>query len=173
MQSGREDTLEAQYAIKFCVKLGKNATQTYELLQTAYGLTCMGRASVFRWHKKFQGGRESVRDDERCGRGREVRTPELVKKIRTFVDEDRRVSIETISEQFEISTKFVPRVLSDEQKERRDSREMVELINSDPRVLMALVTCDESWIYCYGPETKRQFPVQASGLPQTQEGQTE
>ena len=32
----------------------------------------------------------------------------------------------------------------------------VALINSDPAVLYALVTCDESWIYCYDPETKRQ-----------------
>ena len=33
---------------------------------------------------------------------------------------------------------------------------MVELINSDAAVLDALVTCEESWIYCYDPETKRQ-----------------
>ena len=53
--------------------------------------------------------------------------------------------------------KFVPRVLREDQKERfcHDSRQMVELINSDPAVLDALVTCDESWIYCYDPETKR------------------
>ena len=57
-----------------------------------------------------------------------------------------------------ICAKFVPRVLREDQKERRchDSREMVELINSDPAVLDALVTCDESWIYCYDTETKRQ-----------------
>ena len=57
-----------------------------------------------------------------------------------------------------ISAKFVPRVPREDQKERRchDSREMVELINSDPAVLDALVTCDESWIYCYDPESKRQ-----------------
>ena len=49
-------------------------------------------------------------------------------------------------------------VLGEDQKERRchDCREMVELINSDPAVLDALVSCDESWIYCYDPETKRQ-----------------
>ncbi len=29
MQSGREDTLEERYAIKFCFKLGKNATESY------------------------------------------------------------------------------------------------------------------------------------------------
>ena len=36
MQPGHEDTLEEQYAIKFCFKLGKNATETYEMLQTAF-----------------------------------------------------------------------------------------------------------------------------------------
>ena len=33
--------------------------------------------------------------------------------------------------------------------------------------------CDESWIYCYDPETKREFPVEACWLSQTQEGQTD
>ena len=58
-----------------------------------------------------------------------------------------------------ICVKFVPRVLREDQKERRcrNSKEMVELINSDPAVLDALVSCDESWIYCYDPETKRQI----------------
>ena len=35
-------------------------------------------ASVFEWHKRFKDGRESVRDDERCGRSKEVNTPELI-----------------------------------------------------------------------------------------------
>ena len=38
----------------------------------------MNRASVFEWHKRFKEGRESVRDDERCGRSKEVNTPELI-----------------------------------------------------------------------------------------------
>ena len=79
MQSGRQDTLEERYAIKFCFKLGKNATEaTYEMLQTALRASCMNRASVFEWHKRFKEGRESVRDDERCGRSKEIRTPELI-----------------------------------------------------------------------------------------------
>ena len=112
----------------------------------------------------------------RCGRSKEVRTPELIGQIKNFIYKDRRVFIETISAQFDVSVatvhtiireelkmrkicaKFVPRVLREDQKERRchDSREMVELINSDPAVLDAQLTCDESWIYCYDPETKRQ-----------------
>ena len=78
MQSGREDTLEERYAIKFCFKLRKNATETYGMLRTAFRPSCMNRASVFEWHKRFKEGWESVMDDERCGRSKEVNTPELM-----------------------------------------------------------------------------------------------
>ena len=76
MQSGREDNLEERYAIKFCFKLGENATETYGMLQTAFRPSCMNPASAFEWHKGFQEGRESVRD-EKCGRSKEVNTPEF------------------------------------------------------------------------------------------------
>ena len=61
MQSGCDDHLEERYAIKFCFKLGKKATETYGMLQTAFGASCMNRASVFVWHKRFKEGRESMR----------------------------------------------------------------------------------------------------------------
>ena len=116
MQSGREDILEERYAIKFCFKTGKNTTETYGMLHTAFRSSCMNRVWVFEWHKRFKEGRESVRDDERCDRSKEVRTPELIGQIMNFMDKD--------------------------QKERRchDSKEMVELINSNPAVLDALGT---------------------------------
>ena len=110
------------------------------------------------------------------------------------MDKDRRVSIETISVQFDVSVetvhtiipeklkmrkicaKFVPMVLREDQKERHchDSREMVELINSDPAVLDALVTCNESLDLMLWPrDQETEFPVKAYWLSQTQEGQTE
>ena len=48
MQSGRDDTLEERYAIKFCFKLRKNATETYGMLQTAF-LTILHELSVSFW----------------------------------------------------------------------------------------------------------------------------
>ena len=74
MQSGPEDTLEERYAIKFCLKLGQNSTETYGMLQTAFRPSC----TSFVWHKRFKEGRESVRNDERCGRSKEVNTPQLI-----------------------------------------------------------------------------------------------
>ena len=38
----------------------------------------MNGASVFEWHKRFQKGKESVRDGERCGRSKEVSRPEFI-----------------------------------------------------------------------------------------------
>ena len=51
MQSGRQDTLE------FCSKLGKNATETFGMLQTAFRPSCMNRASVF----------NGIRDSRKAG----------------------------------------------------------------------------------------------------------
>ena len=48
------------------------------MLQTAFGPSCMNRASAFEWHERFKEGRKSVRDDERCGRSKEVNTPDLM-----------------------------------------------------------------------------------------------
>ncbi len=53
--------LEERYAIKFCFKLGKNATETtYGMLRTAFGPSCMNQVSVFEWHKRFKEGRETL-----------------------------------------------------------------------------------------------------------------
>ena len=38
----------------------------------------MNPASVFEWHKIFKEAKVSVREDERCGRSKEVNTPELI-----------------------------------------------------------------------------------------------
>ena len=38
----------------------------------------MNRESVFEWHKKFKEAMESMRDDGRFGRSKEVNTPKLI-----------------------------------------------------------------------------------------------
>ena len=135
MQSGRQDTLEERYAIKFCFKLGKNATETYGMLQTAFRRSSRNRALVFEWHKRFKEGREYVKDDERCGRSKEVNTPELIGQIKNFMNKDRRVSIETISVQFDVSVGTVHTINHEELKMRKICAKFV------PRVLRELHLC--------------------------------
>jgi hypothetical protein len=38
--------------MKFCVKLKKTATETFEMMKSAYGEEYLSRTSVFEWHKR-------------------------------------------------------------------------------------------------------------------------
>ena len=105
------------------------------MVQTAFGASCMNRASVFEWHKRSKEGSESVRDDESCGKGKEVRTPELIGQIKNFMDKDRRVSIETIIVQFDVSLGTVHSIIRHELKMRKISAKFV------PRLLRELHPC--------------------------------
>jgi len=59
---------EKKVAIKFCVKAGKIAVETIELINKAYGSAAMSRASVYRCYARFRDVREDVKDDARSGR---------------------------------------------------------------------------------------------------------
>ena len=54
--------------------------------------------------------------DERCGKSKEVRTPEMIGQIKNFMDKDRLVSIETISAQFEVKVGTVHTIIHEELK---------------------------------------------------------
>ena len=51
--------------VKFCVKLGKSATETYDLWKKIYGDECLSRTQVFEWFKRIKEGREEI-GDEQC-----------------------------------------------------------------------------------------------------------
>ena len=59
---------EQPIVVKFCVKLGKSATETFAMLNTVYGDVAMKRSACFKWHERFKGGRQSIDDDELPGR---------------------------------------------------------------------------------------------------------
>ena len=59
-----------------------------------------------------------------------------------------------------ISARFVPRLLSDDQKVLRVSvcRELKQQARDDPNFISNIITGDERWVYGYDPETKRMSP---------------
>jgi len=54
--------------------------------------------------------------------------------------------------------KFVPCLLTDDQREQRQTiaRDLFERSREDVQFLKNIVTGDESWVYGYDPETKQQ-----------------
>lgn len=102
-ECGRMDVhLEQRVNIKFCVKLGKTATQTYELLRGAYGNET-SRVRVFEWHKRFVSGRTSVKDDTRQGRPAASWNENNVARIREIVQQDRTITVRMLSNALDIS----------------------------------------------------------------------
>ena len=57
------ESTEQRICIKFCFKIGKTATETYQLLQQAYGEDAMVRTQVFDW---FLDLKRVERRDARC-----------------------------------------------------------------------------------------------------------
>ena len=104
------------------------------------------------------------------------------------MDKDRRVSIETISAQFDVSVgtihtiireelkmrKVVPRVLRVDQKERRyqDNREMVKLINQMPQFLMLWWSAMKAGSTAMTRRSRDRVPRGSIWFSQTQERQT-
>ena len=64
--------------IKFCFKLGKTATEYYEMLKTAFGEQAMGHSQTFQWFSLFKAGRTSTDDEERSSRPVSSSTPEMI-----------------------------------------------------------------------------------------------
>jgi hypothetical protein len=93
--------LEQRIDIKFCVILGKNASDTCAIFSEA----CVGEAteksSGFEWYKRFKEGRDNE-VDERSARPRSHRTDEDVENIRNLVHSDRRSSVRATAVQLNL-----------------------------------------------------------------------
>jgi hypothetical protein len=73
--------IEQCVCIRFCMKLGKSAVETLEMLYEAFEEHSLSWTAVFEWHSRFKAGRVSVEDDERSGRRSISKMTENVEKI--------------------------------------------------------------------------------------------
>jgi len=58
------------------------------LLRTAYGDAVLSSSQVFRWHKAFKDGRESVEDEQHARRPSTSRTENNVACMKAVLDRD-------------------------------------------------------------------------------------
>ena len=168
--------MEQRINLKFLVKLGKGPTNCLKLLHEVYGEATMSRARLFEWHKRFTSGCEDVEDDTKTGRPSTTKTADNIGKVNELVRSDRRLTVLMVAEELNVNresvrtilleelhmrkvcAKIVPKLLSDNQKEHRVRvcEDMLERIKADPDFLGRIITGNESWVFQYDPETKRQ-----------------
>jgi len=93
-----QENIEQRYAIKFCMKLNKSASESFASLTEAYRDATLSRTIVFKWHKPFKEGRENVEDDPRSGRPIST-NDQNVEVVRAVMQKDRRMSVRMIAGQ--------------------------------------------------------------------------
>jgi hypothetical protein len=185
--------VEQRANVKFWVKLGKSVTETLNMLRQAYGDEAMSRTQCFEWYRRFKGGRTSLEDDERSGRPSTSITPENVERIRELVHADRQRMINNTADIVGVSygsvqtilmlelnmrrvtAKFVPRLLTPEQKEHRVAvcQDLCEHAVDNPSFMSRIITGDESWVYGYDRDKAAVVAMEEPIISTTEEGENE
>ena len=162
--------------MKCCVKLGKTATETLQLLRDAYGDEALSRARVFGWHRRFVVGRVSVEDDTRSSRPSSSRNEDNVVRIRDMIREDCTVTVRMLGDALHVNkstchqilredlgkrklnARLVSHALTQDQKEVRASIcvDLLHEAQNDTTFVNSIIAEDESWCFQYDPQTKRQ-----------------
>jgi len=154
-----EEKVQQRVCINFCFRLGKTGAETYEMLQAAFGESCLSRSKTFEWYSRFKNGRWYFEDDPRPGRPSTSHTEETVARVREIICADWRLTIREVAEDVgiafgtcqkllteylqmrRVSAKFVPRLLTAEQKDDRVSicTDLRERAQNDPNFMSSVI----------------------------------
>ena len=161
------------YIVRF--ELRFPPTEIHADLQKVYGNGALKYATVCKWVHRFNDGWESIENDPRMGRLVSALTEKNVATMKTLIEEDARYTMQEIEELNgihsssvlkilcerlglrKISTRWVPHLLTDEQKQSRvrlASQVIEKYDQCDPRRLEEIVTGDEIWIYHFQSNSK-------------------
>ena len=106
------------------------------MLQQAYGKDCLSRTQCYEWYQRFKSGRTSIEDDPKSGLPSSSTGDDHIEKVRSVIRENRRLTVCEVSEvvicksschtilteklkMHCVAAKFVPRLLTEEQKQNR------------------------------------------------------
>jgi AraC-like DNA-binding protein len=152
---------EQRVCIKFCQKRGKTATETYEMLQQAFGETALSRSNTFEWYSRFKNApRPSTMIH--TGRPSTARTNETVDRVNAAIRGNRRLTVRGIADELNLSFgtcqailtqdlgmrrmlgKIVPQFLTQDQTEHRATacRELLQRAENDATFLPSIITKD-------------------------------
>ena len=126
---------------------------------------------VFKWHKAFKEGWENAEDDPRSGRPISSTNDQNLEEVRAAMTKDRILSVRMIAEETELDKhpvhriednlhmwKFCAKLVPKNKKANRleNCHDMLGRLEIGPIFLDKLITGNESWVFEYEPNTKRQ-----------------
>ena len=152
--------------------------ELHRRLQAVYGEDTVNRTTVNRWAIKFrecEPGHANIVDQPRSGRSVSVTDDKHQKQVDEPIKHDSRIIQKQIAGKLRMSkermgyiigllgytkvcSRWVPRMLTPEKKQKRDEicEELLKRYREEvDQFLLNIVTEDESWIHHFDPEEKR------------------
>lgn len=169
-------SIAQRIVIKFLAAEGVKPAEILRRLTAQFGEETLSRARVFAWHKQFVEGRERVENESHDRRPRTSITAGNIDSVRQLVEGDRRLTTSDIAIEVGISygstysilseelgyrkvcARWVPRLLTVDQKLNRFQvceRLLARFREEGDPFLSHIVTCDETWVHHYTPESKQ------------------
>ena len=104
--------------------LGKTGAETYEMLQAAFGESCLSRSKTFEWYSLLKNGRRSFENDPRPGRPSSSHTEETVARVREIIRADRRLTIREVAEDVGLTFATCQKILTEDLQMRLCQRNL-------------------------------------------------
>ena len=144
-------------------------------ISTAFGPSSVSYDTVRRWKKKFESGVESIKNAPKSGRPKSASRKEIVSKIKEIMEGDARFTVRDIARKVgislstvhlilkkhlrvrKISARWVPHLLTDEQKRQRVkvAKKLLQMFPKyDKKQFANVVTGDEIWVHYFEPVRK-------------------
>ena len=163
------EKIEQRAVIKHCVRAGMTPVNTLKFMNA--GKTCK-LGLVYKWHARFANGREVAYDDR-------DRRPKTTERVRSGSKKLSKKTIDELADHFDVScgtvyyiitnelkmtkvsARWNPRPLSEDKSVRvQESKHFLERYTQEgERFLQSIITCDESRLHFYDPETKAESMV--------------
>jgi len=98
------------------------------MLKLVYGVAAVTLKTFYKCFERFHNGCESVEDEERSGRPSTSNTPENVERVSEMIRSNRRLTVREISEDLNVSYGSIQNILTTDLNMRRVSAKFVPLV---------------------------------------------
>jgi hypothetical protein len=123
-------------------KLGKSASEAFQMIRQAYGEEALGHSAVFKWHKRYAQGRDSLEDEEHTSRPRAVKTELKIQEVAALVHANCSQTLDEFTAAAGINRGTCHKILSDDLNTSCVTQHSIKIINYSAQ-------CDQNVFVCY------------------------
>ena len=162
------EAIDKRSTIKYLLKKGLSPKEIHNEIKSTLGVDSQSKATIYNLVNHFRFGRVTVRDMPRPGKPKYATDEFSVKAVSAMVMRERRFTVQFIGETLKmcptsvysiitqdlmmkkVAARWVPKLLSDEQKQERVrlARQSLRLYEAnEDEYLARFVTMDETWVH--------------------------